>query len=230
MINCILQAAAEHEVVWRFVETADDIGLAIPGFDSVVSGKNLLDNWQTEEFLVELPPRFFKGPHRMIALAQHHGVPTRLLDWTKRPEVAAFFACEDVVRNPKRYAVDGRMAVWMIDINQVVRSRGLLAPLTVPRSENHYLHAQDGLFLWQPKADEEFVSSGKWSPFDEIVRRAHPGGSVQPWMIKLTLPNSEAPNLLNLLRLERVSRANLMPGYSSVADTVTLEWTKGLQP
>lgn len=92
----------------------------------------------------------------LLALARHHGLPTRLLDWTENALAAAFFACYE------HYDVDG--AIYMLSCRDVVRDEPSPFEITSlmryrPRHITRRIAAQRGLFTVHPQPREPLALS-----------------------------------------------------------------------
>jgi len=228
------QIAAEFYAVRRFFESADASGLRLPEDSQFLREKlQTLDTWRAMH-----PDEPISWPSRelwsLLALAQHYGVPTRFLDWTRNSYVAAYFAVRDALFRENRPDV----AVWafstrLASISTLVQNVSVdyqVHLVTAPYADNVNLRAQQGVHLVLSRDALEPHESADRYDLNNYLRTLQSGSAIAP-VLKFVLPGFECRPAMALLARFGVTAASLFPGYEGVVSSMREEqlWSDAMR-
>ena len=168
---------------------------------------------------------------RCLALMQHHGAPTRLLDFTKSPYVAAFFALEQATDRAAVYALNTPRLWYATPKNRADLSRDRIDPRETDNFETYFAaNKYDVVWTGEPKEMDRrlLAQSGTFvipgvldKPVEQILNLY---SSSEPMLRKLILPAREVRDefLRSLYRMN-ITNATLFPDLEGLAKSIAFE-------
>ena len=168
----------------------------------------LVQEWRHGCEQAGVEPALLAEDRTLWALGQHYGLPTRLLDWSTSPYVAAFFAfANHLTGTPERIA---HVAIWVLHLDNPVWSRADgVEVVTVPPIRNDRLRAQGGRFT---------LCRGSVGSLEEYVELNAEGVALT----KCVLPASAAARALPDLDAMGITSAELFADLGGAATLATM--------
>lgn len=171
-----------------------------------------------------------EGDFEWLALMEHHGAPTRLLDFTWSPYVAAFFALETATTTAAVWAIDPVRVVAAAQRRTGVRSLAALDPRRAAVLARRYLAGRQR-FVWVGEPERmnprlvaqsgTFCMPSVLEPSVDQLLAQDP--IARPGIVRLELdPALRTPGLRQLYQMN-VTRSTLFPGLDGLGGSLAYE-------
>ena len=226
------QILKENHILRDFYKRCDRHGLVIENIDRIRS--TFLDKIDLPTMLTSetwLP----KDLWALASLAQHYGLPTRLLDWTHDFFIALFFAVEDYLEGREIPANTEHIVLWALNLKLLTMPNVMDLPLKLVQPLYHgndNLKAQQGLFtLWQVKKKVDFKDGDKVvdmetkvnrTPLDQLLLNLSikQNKVEEPYLYCLKLPPNSAKELYRYIKSIGYDASRIYPGYNGVVKSL----------
>jgi hypothetical protein len=206
----------EFSLLHGFLYNCDEQGISVP-YDCLSLRKSMdfstfmakhsdsTSGWPQEEF------------HPFLAMAQHHGIPTRLLDWSRNPLVAMYFAASQALHLDEQPEL---LAVWVIDAESLELESLGLQVLSIAGGVSGNLAAQKGSFMLYKEPElvdftDDFCPKKHEAIIDKLLFE-----SDKITAYKITLPACFAGELMLQCLKFNISATTLFPGADGAAKGV----------
>lgn len=217
-----LHTLCELQMVKYFYQAANEQGLLLPSLPYKWH-ERLLNHWSFEGNDNEWIP---KELAEIVALMQHYGFPTRMLDWSSNILTALYFAAYGAAQRLKNKATnnDDHMVVWILE--KPIDSGIAFSPqdtfpirfVTPSYANNPNLNAQKGVLTYVPSY--AYSQSMDYAlPLDQYLKKFYAAPNhacYEPVLTKAKIPIGNHRHTLKILSSLGVNGASLFPGYGSI--------------
>jgi len=172
----------QSDPTWTLTSTFDRMFATQLKAKRLQISSDLLRNFKAALEAFTIPAEARADDAILLALGQHYGLPTRLLDWTESPYIAAFFAYN---RTTLWGARDQSIAIWGLDTANPIWSEEYGVQIVdVPSFGNQRIRNQAGKFT---------LAKTPFASLEEYVT-AH--ADARTALVKCLLPASDSNRAL----------------------------------
>ena len=155
----------------------------------------------------------------LYGLAQHHGYPTPLLDWTYSPYIAAYFAYRNV--DWKTAGADAKVRIFVLDARSWNQD-------TIPYDRIHHVRPHFSIIRLLPIGNTRMIPQMAHSTLTNVDDIEYFVSSFEEddkvYLKAIDLPVAEKPSIMQELEFMGISAGSLFPGLDGTFEDLKLHY------